>query len=130
MLLSLPVLPPPYSSEPPAGLLPWQRKRYRRLLHDTDPHCFYCRRGIQWKGSTLDHVVPCSRGGLNVCENLVLCCKSCNLSKRNRTALEWLFAQTQACARLGLTRDELLQLLGNALQYARTGAPAWQESIR
>jgi 5-methylcytosine-specific restriction endonuclease McrA len=38
----------------------------------------------------LDHKLPASRGGLPTAENLWVLCKSCNVSKRNRTVDEWL----------------------------------------
>lgn len=41
----------------------------------TDPHC--------------DHVVPLSRGGLSVMENLATACGPCNRSKNYRTPGEW-----------------------------------------
>lgn len=42
--------------------------------------CFYCN-GRDKLG--LDHVVPLARGGPNELTNLVCCCLSCNISKRN-----------------------------------------------
>ena len=37
---------------------------------------------------TLDHVVPRSRNGGNSWENLVTCCRKCNVKKRDRTPEE------------------------------------------
>lgn len=49
--------------------------------------CQYCgERNI--KKMTLDHVVPRSRNGGNSWENLVTCCKKCNVKKRDRTPEE------------------------------------------
>lgn len=49
--------------------------------------CQYCgERNI--KKMTLDHVVPRSRNGGNTWENLVTCCKRCNVKKRDRTPEE------------------------------------------
>jgi len=33
----------------------------------------------------LDHIIPISKGGQNTVENLVLCCRHCNLSKGAKT---------------------------------------------
>lgn len=53
------------------------------LLRD-DGTCAYCReRG--GRDMTVDHVVPRSRGGRSVWENLVACCSTCNARKGNRT---------------------------------------------
>lgn len=43
--------------------------------------CAYCG----GRGSTIDHVVPTSRGGPNTWENLVVACSPCNGRKGNRT---------------------------------------------
>lgn len=49
--------------------------------------CQYCgERSI--KKMTLDHVVPRSRNGGNSWENLVTCCRKCNVKKRDRTPEE------------------------------------------
>jgi hypothetical protein len=49
--------------------------------------CQYCgERNI--KKMTLDHVVPRSRDGGNTWENLVTCCRRCNVKKRDRTPEE------------------------------------------
>jgi hypothetical protein len=49
--------------------------------------CQYCgERNI--KKMTLDHVVPRSRNGGNTWENLVTCCRRCNVKKRDRTPEE------------------------------------------
>jgi 5-methylcytosine-specific restriction endonuclease McrA len=37
---------------------------------------------------TLDHILPQSRGGKSVWENLVTSCKKCNTKKGNRTPKE------------------------------------------
>lgn len=48
--------------------------------------CAYCD---QEKKLTVDHVVPISRGGRNVIENIVPCCQQCNSSKWNKLLHEW-----------------------------------------
>jgi hypothetical protein len=51
-------------------------------------NCFYCAVELGEHG-VLDHMTPTSRGGLNVPENLVDCCFSCNSRKSNRTVEEY-----------------------------------------
>jgi 5-methylcytosine-specific restriction endonuclease McrA len=61
-----------------------QRKISRRALFARDKwRCQYC--GNDGGKLTLDHVVPRSRGGESVWENVVASCAPCNLRKGNRT---------------------------------------------
>jgi 5-methylcytosine-specific restriction endonuclease McrA len=46
--------------------------------------CQYCGRSAE----NLDHVVPRSRGGLHVWENVVAACRRCNAKKMDRTPQE------------------------------------------
>jgi 5-methylcytosine-specific restriction endonuclease McrA len=60
-----------------------QRKISRRALFARDGwRCQYC--GNEGGKLTLDHVVPRSRGGESVWENVVTSCAPCNLRKGNR----------------------------------------------
>jgi 5-methylcytosine-specific restriction endonuclease McrA len=60
-----------------------QRKISRRALFARDNwRCVYC--GTAGGRLTLDHVVPRSRGGDSVWENVVTSCAPCNLKKGNR----------------------------------------------
>lgn len=45
--------------------------------------CQYC--GIKGRDLTLDHVVPRWVGGQNTWDNLVACCRRCNLKKGDKT---------------------------------------------
>jgi 5-methylcytosine-specific restriction endonuclease McrA len=57
----------------------------RRGVLRRDAHrCAYCARGA----TTVDHVVPRSRGGLDTWTNLVACCIRCNGVKGDRTPEE------------------------------------------
>ena len=60
-----------------------QRKISRRALFARDGwRCVYC--GTASARLTLDHVIPKSRGGDSVWENVVTSCAPCNLRKGNR----------------------------------------------
>ena len=60
-----------------------QRKISRRALFARDGwRCVYC--GTTNGRLTLDHVIPRSRGGDSVWENVVTSCAPCNLKKGNR----------------------------------------------
>ena len=57
----------------------------RRGVLRRDAHrCSYCGNAA----TTIDHVLPRSRGGQDAWENLVACCLSCNNSKGDRTPAE------------------------------------------
>ena len=73
-------------------------RRFRRQVTNTflfardDYTCQYCGRANsalrQRESLTRDHVVPLSRGGLNVWTNVVTACSPCNLLKGNRLLRE------------------------------------------
>lgn len=66
----------PYSSQVPVS---------RRGVLRRDGHrCAYCSRSA----TTVDHVVPRSRGGADTWVNLVACCVRCNNTKGSRTPEE------------------------------------------
>ena len=50
--------------------------------------CQYCGRPPDWGRGTVDHVIPVSRGGRNVWDNVVLACSGCNRTKGGRTPEE------------------------------------------
>ena len=57
----------------------------RRGVMRRDSHrCAYCGRSA----TTIDHVQPRSRGGVDSWENLVACCLRCNNVKGDRTPME------------------------------------------
>jgi 5-methylcytosine-specific restriction endonuclease McrA len=61
-----------------------QRKISRKALFARDGwRCVYC--GTTNGRLTLDHVVPRSKGGESVWENVVTACAPCNLRKGDRT---------------------------------------------
>jgi len=48
--------------------------------------CVYCNSD---RDLSVDHLIPESRGGKSVVENLACCCRACNLEKSDRTPEEW-----------------------------------------
>ncbi len=64
-----------------------QRKISRRALFARDGwRCVYC--GTTGGRLTLDHVIPRSRGGESIWENVVTSCAPCNLRKGDRSLEE------------------------------------------
>lgn len=80
--------------------------------------CQYC----EGPAETLDHVQPRSRGGGHSWENVVACCRRCNLRKGDRTPHEWgraLRSTPEQPSRFGWV-------------YARAGRrfdPTWEEYL-
>ncbi|MCU1438842.1 MAG: endonuclease [Naasia sp.] len=56
----------------------------RGVLRRDGSRCAYCSRSA----TTVDHVLPRSRGGADSWENLVACCLRCNNEKGDRTPAE------------------------------------------
>ncbi len=51
--------------------------------------CYYCQQAVPFKELTMDHLVPLTRGGRSIKDNLVPSCKACNIQKKNMLPLEW-----------------------------------------
>lgn len=68
--------------------IPYKRiELSRKNVHRRDGfRCQYC--GEKASHLTLDHVIPKSRGGADIWDNLVSACKNCNNKKGNRTPEE------------------------------------------
>lgn len=91
----------------------------RRSVFARDDHaCQYCGKGAE----NLDHVVPRSRGGQHVWENVVACCSRCNARKGDKLLSEInmsLIGRPSAPSRFGWV-------------YARAGIeldPRWESYI-
>lgn len=71
----------------------------RGVLRRDGQLCAYC--GAH--ATTIDHVLPRSRGGQNTWTNLVACCRSCNCRKGDRTPEEmrWKLRFTPSPPRIG-----------------------------
>lgn len=55
------------------------------FLYANQVRCPYCLEDLADTGSSIDHIRPLSKGGTHEPNNLILCCKSCNSIKHNRT---------------------------------------------
>ena len=67
-----------YVRIPYRGAVPLTR---RAVFARDDGRCVYCGA----PATSIDHVVPKSRGGQHVWENVVSCCRRCNHAKADRT---------------------------------------------
>ncbi len=72
------------------------KNRLRKIFGD---NCYYC--GIEMNfapaterkyisnHATIEHIIPLSNGGTHTWENVVLACRSCNLSKGSKDESDW-----------------------------------------
>lgn len=67
-----------YVNVPYKGKVPLTK---RGILTRDRHRCVYCNE----KATTVDHIIPSSRGGKNSWENLVAACKKCNSKKADKT---------------------------------------------
>ena len=58
--------------------------RYRMLQGRTWAQCHWCKARIDLSTSTLDHIIPLGRGGLDNANNRVLACEPCNQRRGHR----------------------------------------------
>ena len=85
--------------------------------------CQYCSKKLTKKNFTLDHVIPVSKGGKKVWQNIVACCNSCNQRKGNKTL-------QQAKMRLKNQPKVPKQLIAGAEQKFLGKIPeAWKDYI-
>jgi len=73
-----------YDKLPPREVKFTRKNIYRRDRNT----CQYCGRTFKPEELNIDHVLPLSRGGKNIWENVVCSCISCNLRKGNKTLRE------------------------------------------
>ena len=50
-------------------------------MSDLKASCAYCSGLCAFQQMTVDHIIPKSSGGKNHQENLLICCRSCNIKK-------------------------------------------------
>lgn len=55
--------------------------------------CPYCNSPLNGEEMHLDHIYPVVKGGLSTTENLVYCCKKCNLKKGDKGLIEFLISE-------------------------------------
>lgn len=85
----------------------------RILLRDNNT-CAYCMS----KGTTIDHIIPSSRGGKDEWKNLVCACLKCNLLKGNKTPQE---------ANMKLHFKPSVPATFISYQYFRNNNPVWSK---
>ena len=95
-----------------------QRKISRRALFARDGwRCAYC--GTTNGRLTLDHIVPRSKGGESIWENVVTACAPCNLRKGDRTLEQAGGRQSASVALLDANRTGIVLSAIQGRDYAR-----------
>ncbi len=97
-------------------------RRLRILVRDGF-RCQYCGRRREAAALTLDHILPRSRDGRSVPENLVTACVDCNNRKGSRTPEEARMPLLTAQKTLGIGLEHLL-----LCHYAESN-PAWRKYL-
>jgi len=54
--------------------------------HEIPDQCIYCGNK---ENLTLEHILPRSRGGLDIIDNAIMVCKTCNSSKGSKRLYKW-----------------------------------------
>jgi 5-methylcytosine-specific restriction endonuclease McrA len=92
-------------------------KTRRRLVFERDDYrCGYCRLTVcdnlpegHPRRATVDHVIPCSKGGRSGLDNLLTACQRCNGEKGDMSAE--VFRWYRHMILRGHNRDELLEAI-------------------
>lgn len=64
--------------------------RIKHVVQRDGERCYYCHVAtvssieFRWDQRTIDHVIPISKGGGHVLDNVVVCCQRCNVTKSNK----------------------------------------------
>lgn len=65
------------------------RKRSKLFGNNEFLPCIFCGKKLTFRTSTLEHIVPISKGGTNDKANLAVSCHRCNSNRGNRSVAEW-----------------------------------------
>jgi len=102
--------PQPQTSVPTSRIAYGETRQW--LLNRFGPVCAYCAQVVAVRSITLDHVTP--RKGQSAYDrrdNLVLCCKSCNAIKKDRSFLSFLLERPSRAVILLKYGDHLSHML-------------------
>ena len=66
-----------------------KRKKFAEFRAKTKRICYFCNKKLSKKNSTVEHLLPSSRGGSNDESNLAIACAPCNAEKDNLTVQEY-----------------------------------------
>ena len=67
----------------------WHWRALRMMALKRDECCVYCGKKLDKRTVTLDHVIPKAKGGSDLLDNLVECCRVCKNEKEDKLALNF-----------------------------------------
>lgn len=97
------------------GVPGYVKKRVLPILIARDGFvCHYCGVGLvttqfnefNRHGASLDHINPQSKGGKHTLDNLVLCCRQCNIEKRAQSYEEFRYTKEINAVQLWMLEGE------------------------
>lgn len=83
------------------------RERQREGISYKDERCAYCG----GEATAIDHIIPRDKGGEDVADNLVPCCKSCNSSKKDKDLADFLNGHTYVNHELVMNNQKLMNVV-------------------
>jgi 5-methylcytosine-specific restriction endonuclease McrA len=83
--------------QPTPAPAPYVSRRRRDIFERSDGRCHYCGTPLDLTGKWhVEHQLPRALGGGDDTMNLVAACVRCNLAKSDRTAIEFMAAESRA----------------------------------
>jgi 5-methylcytosine-specific restriction endonuclease McrA len=73
----------------------WDRFERKNAVYAASAHCGYCGIWLHRCDATLDHLIPISRGGPDVVENVVTACRDCNDAKGHQLPLNYIWSRIE-----------------------------------
>ena len=67
-----------------------RRTRWWQTKIADAPKCHYCSKSLTKAQCTMDHVLPLARGGRSTKSNVVIACKECNSSKKDKLFVDYM----------------------------------------
>lgn len=72
------------------GYVLWEYRDEKRAMQLYEKRCAYCGTPINHKTVQYDHILPISKGGKTIPENVIPSCMPCNNNKRAKDVISWL----------------------------------------
>jgi 5-methylcytosine-specific restriction endonuclease McrA len=79
----------PFIRKAKSGRGSQKRRRHSLFKNKKIMPCIFCGEYLSFEKSTTEHVIPKSKGGPNIIENLAISCKVCNNDRKSIGFDEW-----------------------------------------
>lgn len=79
-------------------MLQWVKMEIIRsnVIKHGDLVCEYCENIVSSKDVNFDHVIPVSKGGKDILQNIVISCRRCNMWKRDKEPLSFIHLMNES----------------------------------